>query len=127
MSELDYNHLSPFGFPTRVADISGRVVTHQQLSDPNFYALVKGELVAGLVDVIDQRGDRVQLENGERVGFDDPQAAVELAKSQMRWISQTPSPAEIFDTLGLDWFDLQLKGLKFEQQTRQLNSLDKTD
>lgn len=109
MAELDYNHLTQFGLPTKVADISGRVVTHQQLTNPDFYALVKGELIAGLVDVIDQGCDRVQLDNGDRVGFDDPQAAVELARSQMRWISQTPSPSEIFDTLGLDWFDIQTR------------------
>ncbi|WP_158861999.1 hypothetical protein [Leifsonia sp. AG29] len=127
MAELDYNHLSQFGNPTKVADISGRVVTHQQLSNPDFYALVKGELIAGRVDVIDQGCDRVQLPNGDRVGFDDPQAAVELAKSQMRWVSQTPSPSEIFDTLGLDWFDMQIDSLKFEQQDRTLNSLGKTD
>lgn len=128
MAELDYNHLSDFGMPTQAADLSGRVVTHQQLNDADFYALVKAELVTGKVDVIDQRSDRVQLANGDRLGFDDPQAAVELAKSQMQWIGTAPTaPAEIFTTLGLDWFDMQADGLKFETQTRQLNSLGKTD
>lgn len=123
-----YEIREDFPLPIHIADLSERVVTHQQLNDPAFYALVKAELVTGKVDVIDQRHDEVEVDGGARLGFDNPQAAVELAKSQMRWIGNAPSsPAEIFDTLGLDWFDLQLKGLKFEQQTRQLNSLDKTD
>lgn len=114
--------------PIRIADLSGRVVTSQQINDPDFYALVKAELIAGKVDVIDQRHDEVKVASGSQLGFDDPQAAVELAKSQMRWIGNAPSaPAEIFTTLGLDWFDMQTEQLQFEKQTRQLNSLGKTD
>ena len=99
-----------WGFPVRVGNLSGRVVTHQQLTDKAFFDLVKPELLTGQVQVIDQRGDKVLSADGRRLGFDDPDAAVELAKSQMRWVGAKPSaPEEIFVTLGLDWTTIQVR------------------
>lgn len=94
----------------RTVDLAGRVVTRDQLSDATFFDLVKPELLTGQVEVIDPRVDRLQLGDGSSIGFDDPAAAVALAKSQTRWIGNQPSaPVVIFDTLGVDWLTNQVR------------------
>lgn len=109
-TDLEYNTEQPQLLPVHVADVSGRVVTHQQLTNGEFFALVKAPLLTGEVDVIDQRCDKVQLPDGARVGFDDPRAAVALAQSQTRWVGASPeAPKQIFDTLGLDWLTMQTR------------------
>lgn len=92
--------------PFRTVELTQRVVTYQQLNNHDFYELVKGPLLLGQVDVIDQRCDQV-LVGGDAVGFDDPRAAVALAQAQSSWVGVNPGAPEIYTTLGVDWWQQQ--------------------
>ena len=104
---------------SRAVELTGRVVTHQQLANSDFYNAVKGPLMLGDVDVIDQRGDRVVVD-GEPLTFDDPRAARALAHSQEAWVGVDAGPRQLIaDTLGVDWLTQQIRSGVQPGQTPQ--------
>ncbi len=84
--------LSSFGIPVPVHDLTpdARIVTRQQLRDPEFYRTVKAGLLDGTVAVADQRGDFLKVD-GVEVSMTETRALEALAESQATWVGQQPA------------------------------------
>lgn len=62
-----------------------RIVTRQQLADPEFYRAVAADVFAGRVQVLDQGTDSLSID-GQGHRLTAPAAITALAASQQSWV-----------------------------------------